>query len=147
MSGGVKVIPVETDVLVIGGGLAGCMAAIKAREECVRVTIAEKSNTVCSGQAGSGIDHTWAYIPEVHGKMGWTIEDLVEDHVQGIGRGFSNRELLHFIARESYARLLDLERFGLAIRYPDSSLPGKFRLVHQFHSVPTALNVDAGPIK
>ena len=27
-----EVVPVETDVLVIGGGLAGCMAAIKASE-------------------------------------------------------------------------------------------------------------------
>ena len=30
---------VETDVLVIGGGLAGCMAAIKASESNVKVAI------------------------------------------------------------------------------------------------------------
>ena len=124
MNSPVEVVPVETDVLIIGGGLAGCMAAIRAREHGVRVTIAEKSNTLCSGQAGSGIDHIWAYVPEVHEKMGWTIEDLVEDHMQGVGHGFGNRELLHFIARESYPRLLDLERFGLTIRYPDSTIPG-----------------------
>jgi succinate dehydrogenase/fumarate reductase flavoprotein subunit len=139
--------PFESDVLIIGGGLAGCMAAIRAREEDVSVTLVEKSNTVCSGQAGSGIDHMWAYVPELHGRLGWTIEDLVDDHIEGIGHGFGNRELLHFIARESYPRLLDLERFGLNIRYPDSTIPGKFRLVLQFHSVPTALNVDARPIK
>jgi succinate dehydrogenase/fumarate reductase flavoprotein subunit len=141
------VVPVETDVLIIGGGLAGCMAAIRASEHGVRVTIAEKSNTLSSGQAGSGIDHIWAYIPEVHGKMGWTIEDLVEDHVQGIGHGFADRRLLHFIASESYNRVLDVERFGLKIRYDDSQLPGKFRIVHQFHAIPSALNVDGRSLK
>lgn len=58
-----KVVPVETDVLVIGGGLAGCMAAIKAcEEEGVKVTLVDKSNTVASGCAASGLDHIWAYV-------------------------------------------------------------------------------------
>ena len=36
---------IETDVLIIGGGLAGCMAAIKASEEDgVNVTLVDKSN-------------------------------------------------------------------------------------------------------
>ncbi len=143
----VDTVAVETDVLIIGGGLAGCMAAIKASEHGVSVTIAEKSNTLCSGQAGSGIDHMGAYIPEIHRKMGWSIEDFVEDHIHGIGHGFGSRDLLRLIAQESYARLLDLERFGLTIRYADSPLPGGFRMVHQFHSVPTALNVDGRPLK
>jgi len=147
MNSRIEVVTIETDVLIIGGGLAGCMAGIKAREHGVKVAIAEKSNTLTSGQAGSGIDHIWAYIPEVHGKMGWTMEDLVEDHVQDVGHGFASRELLHFMARQSYDRVLDLERYGLRIRYDDSKLPGKFRLVHQFHSIPSALNVDARPIK
>ena len=147
MSPSIEVVSVETDVLVVGGGLAGCMAAIKASEHGVSVTIAEKSNTLCSGQAGSGIDHIGAYVPEIHEKMGWGVDDLVEDHIQGIGHGFGRRDLLRLIARESYARLLDLERFGLTIRYADSPLPGGFRMVHQFHSVPTALNVDGRPLK
>ena len=47
---------VETDVLIIGGGLAGCMAAIKAAEgQGLKVTLVDKSNTVASGCAASGI--------------------------------------------------------------------------------------------
>ena len=50
-----KVIEHETDVLVIGGGLAGCMAAIKASEgNGLRVTLVDKSNTLASGCAASG---------------------------------------------------------------------------------------------
>jgi len=143
----IEVISFETDVLIIGGGLAGCMAAIKASEYDASVTIAEKANTLASGCAGSGIDHMWAYIPPVHEKMGYTIEDLIESHTKGIANGFINGDLIHFIARESYNRMLDLERFGLTFRYKDSKVPGNFRVVHQFHSEPSAFNFDGRDVK
>jgi succinate dehydrogenase/fumarate reductase flavoprotein subunit len=142
-----EVVPIETDVLVIGGGLAGCMAGIKASEYGLRVTIVEKANTVSSGCAGTGIDHVWGYIPPIHHKMGWTIEDLMEDHAQGIARGLINKELLHLVANESYDRVLDLEKFGVNFRYEDSKNPGKFRIVHQFHSMPTTFNFDGRDVK
>ena len=83
-----KVVVIETDVLVIGGGLAGCMAAIRAAEQDgLRVTLVDKSNTVRSGCTASGIDHLWAYIPPIHEKMGYTLDDMAEDHRQGIARG------------------------------------------------------------
>jgi len=142
-----EVIPIETDVLIIGGGLAGCMAGIKAAESDVSVTIVEKADTRASGCAGTGVDHLWAYIPPVHEKMGYSIEDLVESHIKGIARGFIDPELLHFIARESYNRVLDLESFGLNFRFEDSNLPEKFRVVTQFHSLPSTLNFDGRDVK
>ena len=142
-----EVIPIETDVLIIGGGLAGCMAGIKAAESDVSVTIVEKADTRASGCAGTGVDHMWAYIPPVHEKMGYSIEDLVESHIKGIARGFIDPELLHFIAREAYNRVLDLEKFGLNFRFEDSKLPEKFRVVTQFHSLPSTLNFDGRDIK
>jgi len=112
-----KVIPVEADVLVIGGGLAGCMAAIKAaEEEGVRVTMVDKSNTIRSGSAASGIDHVWAYIPPIHGKMGYSIEDMAEDHRQGVAYGFFRKDLFYLVAGTMYERVLDLERFGIDFR-------------------------------
>jgi succinate dehydrogenase/fumarate reductase flavoprotein subunit len=142
-----EVIPIDTDVLVIGGGLAGCMAAIKAREHEVNVTIVEKANTLSSGCAGTGIDHVWSYIPPIHQEMGWTIDDLIEDHSQGIARGLINKELLYLVANESYDRVLDLEKFGVNFRYEDSKIPGRFRIVHQFHSMPTTFNFDGRDLK
>ena len=41
---------VETDVLVIGGGIAGCFAAVKAREHGDDVTLVEKGHVSRSGQ-------------------------------------------------------------------------------------------------
>ena len=120
----IEVIPIETDVLIIGGGLAGCMAAIKAAEEDVSVTIAEKADTRSSGCAGTGVDHIWGYIPPVHEKMGYTIEDIIESHTKGIANGFIDQEVLYLIVRESYNRVLDLESFGLNFRFEDSKAPG-----------------------
>ncbi len=143
----IETISIDTDVLIIGGGLAGCMAAIKAAESGVTVTIAEKANTLASGCAGTGVDHMWAYIPPVHEKMGYTIEDLLESHTKAIAHGFIVPELLRLVAGESYNRMLDLEKFGLNFRFKDSKLPGQFRVVPQFHSVPTSFNFDGRDLK
>ena len=48
---------VETDVLIIGGGLAGCMGAIQANERGVDVVVMEKAAIRRSGEVGRGIDH------------------------------------------------------------------------------------------
>ena len=147
MKAAMEVVPVDTDVLIIGGGLAGCMAGIKASEYGVRVTIVEKANTLSSGCAGTGIDHSWAYIPLIHERMGWTIDDLIEDHAQLIARGFINKDLLRLVAEENYDRMLDLEKFGVKIRYEDSRIPGKFRIVYQFHTMPSSFNFDGHDLK
>jgi succinate dehydrogenase/fumarate reductase flavoprotein subunit len=57
----------ETDVLCIGGGIAGLMAATRASELGADVIVAEKGNTSRSGEGRAGNDHFWCYIPEVHG--------------------------------------------------------------------------------
>ena len=147
-----KVIPVETDVLIIGGGLAGCMAAIKAAgEEGLRVTLAEKSDTRASGKAGSGVDHFWSYIPPVHEKMGYTIDNMAEEHrlstVSGAGPDFFRKDLFYLVASTMYDRMLDLEKFGINFRYEDSKVPGRFRIVYQYHSVPSSFNFDGVPLK
>jgi succinate dehydrogenase/fumarate reductase flavoprotein subunit len=143
-----EVNSIETDVLVIGGGLGGCMAAIKAAEEPgVQVTLVDKSNTLASGCAASGIDHIWAYIPPIHEPMGYTLEHMAEDHRQGVANFFFRKDLFMLVAGTIYERVLDLERWGINFRYEDSKLPGKFRLVHQFQSIPTSFNFDGKSLK
>ena len=57
----------ETDVLIVGGGIAGLNAAIAAREGGAEVIVAEKANTLRSGSGATGNDHFLCYIPEKHG--------------------------------------------------------------------------------
>lgn len=59
----------ECDVLVVGGGTAGMMAAISAADAGASVIIAEKANTKRSGAGATGNDHFQCYIPEVHGTL------------------------------------------------------------------------------
>lgn len=47
----------ETDVVVIGGGIAGCYFAAKASEHGVKVTVVEKSKVERSGCGAMGEDH------------------------------------------------------------------------------------------
>ena len=58
---------VEADVLCVGGGIAGLMAANQAGELGAKVVMAEKGNARYSGCGRSGNDPFEAYIPEVHG--------------------------------------------------------------------------------
>src|SRR5512138_2999235 len=48
---------IDADVLIIGGGIAGCWAAISAARKGVRVALIEKGATVRSGAGGPGCDH------------------------------------------------------------------------------------------
>lgn len=139
----------KTDVLVVGGGISGALAAIKIRETGLKCVVLEKSNTLRSGNAGSGIDHIFSYIPEVHEKVGYTIDQMKEEQgkldLAGLGLGF--KKLNDFFVEKSYERVLGLEKYGLKFRFDDSTLPGKFRVVPQFHSVPTSFNFEGRDIK
>ena len=42
--GKAKAEVVKTDVLVLGGGIAGCLAAIKAKESGLEVLLVDKGN-------------------------------------------------------------------------------------------------------
>lgn len=132
---------IETDVLIIGGGIAGCLAAIRARELGVDVTLVEKGNTRRSGSAATGIDHCWAYIPPIHGPE-YTVEDMVEDHTRNAG-GFIYQDLVHTIASNSYQRILDLERFGVPMRDEN----GAFRLVKKIHREPSFVHFAGRDMK
>jgi len=57
----------KCDVLCVGGGIGGLMAAIRASDLGANVIVAEKGNVIHSGKGGGGCDHYLCYIPEVHG--------------------------------------------------------------------------------
>lgn len=67
---------VECDVLCIGGGIAGLMAAIRAAELGASVVVAEKGNARYSGCGRSGNDHFETFIPEIHGS---DKEDFIDE--------------------------------------------------------------------
>lgn len=111
----------EADILVLGGGIAGCMAAISASKSGQKVLLVEKGATKMSGAGGSGCDHWESAATNPCSKV--TPEELtlaMLDDNDGFNNGIS-----HYIeCREGYDRLLDIERMGGKIRDKDDEFKG-----------------------
>ncbi len=110
---------VETDVLVVGGGIAGCWAAISAARAGARVVILEKGDVVRSGAGGPGCDH-WCDAPaNPHSKVDpdeWAEHFLAQPYANGIGRQIQ--------CRENWDTLLEMEQMGGKIRDLDDEYAG-----------------------
>jgi succinate dehydrogenase/fumarate reductase flavoprotein subunit len=104
---------IETDVLVIGGGIAGLMAGIHAARQGVGVLVAEKANTKRSGCGATGNDHFMCYIPQVHGK---NMEPIIAEYYKSQVGGFSDHALATVFLAQSFDRVRDWERWGIAMR-------------------------------
>lgn len=112
---------IESDVLVLGGGIAGCMAAISAARQGASVVLVEKGATKRSGAGGSGCDHWESAATNPCSKV--TPEELTQamlDDNEGFNNGIS-----HYIeCREGYDRLLDIEKMGGKIRDTENEFKG-----------------------
>ncbi|MCI7129758.1 MAG: adenylyl-sulfate reductase subunit alpha [Lachnospiraceae bacterium] len=78
-------IKLDTDVLIIGGGTAGCYAAYTiSKESNYRVIVAEKANIKRSGCLAAGVNAINAYITE--GKKPQDYVDYAMKDAKGIAR-------------------------------------------------------------
>ncbi len=110
---------IETDVLILGGGPAGCMAAISAARKGLKVALLDKAYPKRSG-GGSGFDH-WLNTPNPLTKV--TPEDCAEWE-EATYHGYSNSLSRYIAAREAYDTLLEIERMGGKIRDLDDEFAG-----------------------
>lgn len=110
---------VETDVLVIGGGIAGCCTAAKAREHGLDVTVLEKSALVRSGSAGQGIDHFGSMFP----RDGVTTGELFKFHDRWQralnGGSFIDENLAYKIMDKAFWAFDELDKLGVTVRWDD----------------------------
>lgn len=112
---------VESDLVVLGGGLAGCFAAIAAARKGMKVALVEKGATERSGSAGSGFDHWESACSNPCSKV--TPKEIAEAYIKEQDE-YSNG-IAHYIeCREGYDRLLDLEDFGGKIRDLEDEFKG-----------------------
>jgi succinate dehydrogenase/fumarate reductase flavoprotein subunit len=112
---------ITADVLVLGGGIAGCMAAISAARKGQKVVLVEKGATKMSGAGGSGCDHWESAATNPCSKVSpETLTNAMLDDNDGYNNGIS-----HYIeCREGYDRLLDIEKMGGKIRDTDDEFKG-----------------------
>ncbi len=112
---------IETDVLVLGGGIAGCWAAISAARNGAKVVILEKGDVRRSGSGGPGCDH-WCNVPANPLSRvdpdEWAIKEM-----NALGR-YSNGIGIEIQCREDYDTLLEMEQMGGKIRDTDDEFVG-----------------------
>ena len=141
---------IETDMLVIGGGIGGSLAAARAAEQGLNVTLLEKSKTARSGNAGQGLDHMGT-IPN----QGISTLELVKRYeyytsiMNGEGR-FADANICYKIwdsANETkgFWMLEELERYGVPAKWHD----GKYYFIptYWFQGLPVQLRVHWRNVK
>ena len=101
---------IHTDVLIIGGGTAGCYAALTIREKSdAKIVIAEKANIKRSGCLAAGVNAINAYI--VKGRKPQDYVDYVRKDADEIVRG----DLLLTMSEHLNEVTSKMEQLGLVI--------------------------------
>ncbi len=117
-----KIERLKTDLLIIGGGTAGCYAAITAASNadgvqdaaenkgaCLKILVVEKANIKRSGCLAAGVNALNAYITE-----GRTPRDYVE-YAKKDADGIVREDLLYSISEKFNEVTAHLENLGLVI--------------------------------
>jgi succinate dehydrogenase/fumarate reductase flavoprotein subunit len=108
---------ISTDVLVLGGGVAGCHAAINAAKKGVKVVVVDKGPVKRSGCSGAGVDHWHAACTNPCCKI--TPEEMVEEHEKCGGYSYGelgNGISCYLTCKEGWDALQDVEKMGVAVR-------------------------------
>ena len=130
---------VECDVLVVGGGIGGLMAAISAADAGARVVVAEKANTRRSGSGATGNDHFQCYIPEIHGD---NLAPIMREMNECLTGGWLDQDLTQKFLLESFDRVKDWDSWGIPMRphgaweFNGHAKPGRPRIFLKYGGSP-----------
>jgi succinate dehydrogenase/fumarate reductase flavoprotein subunit len=100
----------ETDILVVGGGTAGCVAAVKAKEALRdgTVLLLEKANVKRSGAIALGMDGVNNAVVPGHA----TPEQYVKE-ITMANDGIVNQKAILAYAQQSFDMIKELETWGV----------------------------------
>ena len=128
---------VETDILVVGGGMAGCGAVFEAKYWCrskCKVTLVEKANAEKSGAVGMGLSAC---------NLGVFTEDpddpKPEDFVQYVRNdllGVVREDLIYDIARHMTSTIKLFDEWGLPLWRDPKTGQWSFRTSPVIHIIP-----------
>lgn len=113
------VTEITTEVLIIGGGLAGTNAAMGAAEKGADVVIADKGDIRRSGDIGGGVDHFLAYLGQ---GPSWDTKKAFLDYVEKIGKGTGHLSIIESVYCAELDGAIDrMARIGNPLTQPDGS--------------------------
>lgn len=111
-----ETVEVTTDLLIVGGGMAGCGAAVEAaywaKKAGLKVCMVDKAATDRSGAVAMGLSALNQYVN--YGKGVNTCEDYVH-YVRQDLMGISREDLVYNIARHVDSSVHLFEKWGLPI--------------------------------
>lgn len=113
---------ITVDVLVVGGGLAGCSAGIAAARNGLKVAIADKAPIKRSGNGGAGMDH-WNLVLE-NPKSPMSVEEFIEHAMENKRNGNFLAHRDYIADKGTWDALMELEKLGLPIRDEDGDFDG-----------------------
>lgn len=123
---------IETDLLIIGGGIGGLMAGIAAGQAgCKNVVIMEKSHALRSGSGATGNDHFNCYIPSYHGD---DFAPIFKETMQSMVGSFKEPSIIYNFLQKSFELVKMWEDWGINMRPTGEweckghALPGRARV-------------------
>lgn len=126
---------VETDVLIVGGGVAGCLAAIQARDAGAGVLVADKARFLeRAGSVAGGVDQ---FMTPLNGGEEWDTPEHLMMFVPGLTDGLSDLDVAERAVHELprvFQRLVDIgidftdPATGDYFRTRAFGLPGEYHL-------------------
>lgn len=126
---------ISTDVMIVGGGVAGCLAALTAREAGAEVLIADKARFLeRAGSVGGGVDQ---FLTPMNSGPEWDTPRYLVAHVSELTDGLVDLEVAERVIHEMPEVLRRLEGIGIDFRDPDTGdylrtrafgLPGEYHL-------------------
>lgn len=127
---------IETDLLVIGGGVAGSMASIPALEAGLRVTICEKGRVLDNcGSVGCGVDH---YLTIMESGADWDTADFLIRHIPELTDGIVDMAVASRVIREMPRILKKIEGMGVDFRDPRTGQYSR----HRSFGLPGAYHIN-----
>ena len=112
---------IESDVLVIGGGVAGCQAAIAARQRGASVVVVERGFSKRSGAGGVGVDHWHGAVMNPCSNV---TPRMYSEAAMDTTDGYTNGLARYIVGKEGWDTLLEVEKLGVQIRDEDDEFKG-----------------------
>ena len=112
---------IDADILILGGGVAGCHAAITAAKKGLKVALVEKGAVKRSGSGGAGVDHWHRACTNPASKVSPEAMTVAINESMG---NYENGIFDYINCKEAYDALCDCEEMGLKIRDTDDEFKG-----------------------
>jgi len=112
---------VESDVLVLGGGVAGCRAAIAARQRGASVVVVDRGFSKRSGAGGVGVDHWHGAVTNPCSKV---TPRMYSEAAMETTNGYTSGLARYIVGKEGWDALLEVEELGVQLRDLDDEFEG-----------------------